>query len=103
MKLRTLLVVLAILVVIVVVFQLARRPEQVQPRSINLPSSKALYVPAPGQPQPTNSFPTADALRLYEDPQGQTEGAAYRLRRLLDEWNATKPWILPPPKREKRD
>jgi DNA-binding beta-propeller fold protein YncE len=62
MKLRTLLVVLAILIVVVVVFQLARRPEKVQPRSINLPSSKALYVPAPGHPQPTNSFPTAVAL-----------------------------------------
>jgi Lactonase, 7-bladed beta-propeller len=62
MKLRTLLVVLAILVVVAVVFQLARRPEKAQPRSINLPSSKALYVPAPGHPQPTNSFPTADAL-----------------------------------------
>src|SRR5579859_2259482 len=61
MKLRTLLVVLAILV-IVVVFQLARRPENAQPRSINLPSSKELYVPVPGHPQPTNSFPTADAL-----------------------------------------
>jgi DNA-binding beta-propeller fold protein YncE len=62
MKFRTLLVVLAILVVIVVVFQLAKRPEKAQRRSINLPSSKALYVPAPGHPQPTNSFPTADAL-----------------------------------------
>ena len=62
MKLRTLLVVLAILVVVVVVFQLARRPEKAQPRSLNLPSSKALYVPAPGRPQPTSSFPTADAL-----------------------------------------
>ena len=62
MKSRTLLVVLAILVVVVVVFQLARRPKKAQPRSINLPSSKALYVPAPGHPQPTNSFPTADAL-----------------------------------------
>ncbi|HXH48783.1 MAG TPA: beta-propeller fold lactonase family protein [Terriglobia bacterium] len=62
MKLRTLLVVLAILVVIVVVFELARRPEKARPRSINLPSSKALYVPAPGHPQPTNSFPTAVTL-----------------------------------------
>jgi DNA-binding beta-propeller fold protein YncE len=62
MKLRALLIVLAILVVIVVVFQLARRPEKARPRSLNLPSSKALYVPAPGRPQPTNSFPTADAL-----------------------------------------
>jgi DNA-binding beta-propeller fold protein YncE len=62
MKLRILLVALAILVVFVVVFQLAKRPEKAQPRSINLSSSKALYVPAPGQPQPTNSFPTADVL-----------------------------------------
>ena len=62
MKLRTLLIVLSILIVIVVVFQLARRPEKAQLHTINLPSSKALYVPAPGQPQPTNSFPTADAL-----------------------------------------
>lgn len=62
MKLRTLLVVLAILVVVVVVFQLARRSEKPQQRSLNLPSSKTLYVPAPGRPHPTNSFPTADAL-----------------------------------------
>lgn len=62
MKLRTLLIVLTILVVVVVVFQLAKRSEKTQPRSLNLPSSKVLYVPAPGRPQPTNSFPTADAL-----------------------------------------
>jgi len=62
MKLRTLLVVLAILVVVVVAFQVVRRTKKVQPRALNLPSSKTLYVPAPGRPQPTNSFPTADAL-----------------------------------------
>lgn len=62
MKLRTLLVVLAILIVIVLIFALARRPERAPRRSINLPSSKALYLPAPGHPQPTNSFPTAVAL-----------------------------------------
>lgn len=62
MKLRTLLVVLVILVVVVIVFQLARRSEKARSRPLNLPSSKALYVPAPGPPQRTNSFPTADAL-----------------------------------------
>lgn len=62
MKLRTSLFALAILVVVVIVFQLARRTERAQTRSLNLPSSKTLYVPAPGRPQPTNSFPTADAL-----------------------------------------
>jgi len=63
MKLRTLLVVLAILIVIVIiVFALVRRPERAPRRSINLPSTKALYLPAPGHPQPTNSFPTAVAL-----------------------------------------
>ena len=62
MKLRTLLVVLAILVVVVIILRLSGRPEKTQPRPLNLPSSKALYVPAPGHPQPTNSFPTADAL-----------------------------------------
>ena len=62
MKLRTLLVVLAVLVVFVIVFQLARRPEKAKPRSVNLPSSKMLLMPAPGHPQPTNTFPTADAL-----------------------------------------
>lgn len=67
MKLRTLLVVVAILVVVIIVFELARRSEKAQPRPINLPSSKALYIPAPGHPQPTNSFPTAVAL----SPNGQ--------------------------------
>jgi len=62
MKLRVLLVILAILVVIAGFFQLMRRPEKVKPRSLNLPSSKRLFLPAPGHPQPTNSFPTADAL-----------------------------------------
>ena len=51
-----------ILAVVIVVLKLSRGPEEQQPRSINLPSSKALYIPAPGHPQPTNSFPTADAL-----------------------------------------
>jgi DNA-binding beta-propeller fold protein YncE len=62
MKLRTSLFVLVILAVIIIVFQLARRTEKAQTRPLNLPSSKTLYVPAPGRPQPTNSFPTADAL-----------------------------------------
>src|SRR5690348_17618917 len=62
MKLRTFLTILVILIVIVIIFALVRRPEQAHRRSINLPSSKALYVPAPGHPQPTNSFPTAVAL-----------------------------------------
>ncbi|MEJ2006602.1 MAG: beta-propeller fold lactonase family protein [Acidobacteriota bacterium] len=62
MKLRFLFVALAILVVIIVVFQLARRPEKAKRRSINLPSSKMLTLPAPGHPQPTNSFPTTGAL-----------------------------------------
>ncbi|TAM82967.1 MAG: phosphoesterase [Acidobacteria bacterium] len=62
MKIRTLLVSLAIFVVVVIVFELARRPEKAQSRSINLPSSKTLFIPAPGRPQPTNSFPTVVAL-----------------------------------------
>jgi DNA-binding beta-propeller fold protein YncE len=62
MKLRILFGILAVLVVIVVVFLLARRPEKAKPRSINLPSSKMLMLPAPGHPQPTNTFPTADAI-----------------------------------------
>lgn len=62
MKLRTFLAILVVLIIIVVVFALARRPERTGRRSINLPSSKVLYLPAPGHPQPTNSFPTAVAL-----------------------------------------
>ncbi len=62
MKVRTLLVTLAIVVAIVVVFRLARHPEKTQQRFLNLPSSKMLLLPGPGHPQPTNSFPTADAL-----------------------------------------
>ena len=62
MKLRTLLAILVIFIVIVIAFALARRLERIPRRSINLPSSKALYLPAPGHPQRTNSFPTAVAL-----------------------------------------
>jgi len=62
MKLRSVFVFLAILVVIIVVFRVARRPEKAKARSINLPSSKMLMLPVPGDPQPTNSFPTAAAL-----------------------------------------
>ena len=62
MKLRTLFIALAVVVVAVLVFLLMRRPERVQPRAVNLPSSKMLLLPAPGHPQPTNTFPTADAL-----------------------------------------
>ncbi len=67
MKLRILpriraLAVAVILVVVIVVFQLARRPEKAKERSINLPSSKVLMLPVSGHPQSTNSFPTAAAL-----------------------------------------
>jgi Lactonase, 7-bladed beta-propeller len=62
MKLRIFLIVLAVVAVTIVVLQLVKRPEKAQRPSINLPSGKALYLPAPGHPQPTNSFPTADAL-----------------------------------------
>ncbi|HKT10412.1 MAG TPA: beta-propeller fold lactonase family protein [Terriglobia bacterium] len=62
MKLRTIVVILVIIIIAVVLFQLGRRSENAQLSLLNLPSSKALYVPVPGRPQPTNSFPTADAL-----------------------------------------
>ena len=65
MRLRALLVALAIVLVIlliVVVFRFARWPEKAQQRFLNLPSSKMLLLPALGDPRPTNSFPTADAL-----------------------------------------
>ncbi len=62
MKLRILLVLLAILVDVIVIFQLGRKHETVRPKYINLPSSKLLLPPAPGHPQPTNTFPTADVL-----------------------------------------
>jgi DNA-binding beta-propeller fold protein YncE len=62
MKLRVLLVILAIIVAVIVIFRLARKPGRVQRASIDLPSSKMLLPPIPGHPQPTNSFPTAAAL-----------------------------------------
>ena len=62
MKLRILFVLLAILVVVIVIFQLGRKSETLKPHSINLPSSKLLLPPVPGHPQPTNTFPTADDL-----------------------------------------
>jgi YVTN family beta-propeller protein len=42
--------------------QLGRGQETSEKKSISLPSSKILLSPAPGHPQPTNSFPTALAL-----------------------------------------
>lgn len=62
MKLRNVILVVAILVAVVIIFQLARRPKKSSVSSINLPSSKMLMRPIPGHPQPTNSFPTAAAL-----------------------------------------
>ena len=62
MNRRHLWLVLAILAAIVILFQMYRSPEKAKPRSINLPSSKMLMLPVPGHPQPTNSFPTVDAL-----------------------------------------
>jgi DNA-binding beta-propeller fold protein YncE len=62
MKLRILLVAVAVVVVVVLAFRLLRRPERARPHFVNLPSSKMLLLPAPGHPQPTNTFPTADAL-----------------------------------------
>ncbi|HZP00146.1 MAG TPA: beta-propeller fold lactonase family protein [Terriglobia bacterium] len=41
---------------------LARTQESAPQRIVQLPSSKILQVPAPGQPQRTNSFPTVAAL-----------------------------------------
>lgn len=62
MKLRVWIGILAILVAIGVIFHLGRRREKVIPHALDLPSSKMLMLPVPGQPQPTNSFPTAAAL-----------------------------------------
>jgi hypothetical protein len=42
--------------------RLGRGQETSEKKSISLPSSKILLSPAPGHPQPTNSFPTALAL-----------------------------------------
>jgi DNA-binding beta-propeller fold protein YncE len=53
----------AVLVSVAVMFQVSCRRQKVAPRrTLNLPSSKLLILPAPGHPQPTNSFPTAAAL-----------------------------------------
>lgn len=43
-------------------YRAAKEPERAQTHSINLPSSKRLLLPMPGEPQPTNSFPTAAVL-----------------------------------------
>jgi len=62
MELRVGVGILAILVVVGIIFQLGRRREKVDPRALDLPSSKMLMLPVPGHPRPTNSFPTAAAL-----------------------------------------
>ena len=61
MKLRTLLVVFAILVVIVVVFQLARRPEKAQRRSLNFLPARCLCSGSRTS-SANQQFPTAEAL-----------------------------------------
>jgi DNA-binding beta-propeller fold protein YncE len=62
MKLRLVVAVASILAGGFGLWQVTRRPDNPQPTSLNLPSSKRLILPAPGNPQPTNSFPTVVAL-----------------------------------------
>src|SRR5271165_5696671 len=53
-----------IMLVLLLVFATltAEAQSPVQQKEISLPSSKTLHIPAPGNPQRTNSFPTAIAL-----------------------------------------
>ena len=65
MRLRALLVALAIvlaILVIVVVFPFARQPEKARQRFLDLPLSKMLLLPVPWHQRPTNSFSTGDVL-----------------------------------------
>jgi hypothetical protein len=60
-------------------------------KDVQLPSSKLLLLPAPGGPQPTNSFPTAVALSpdgkylaILNDRYGTAESKLQQSIALLD-------------------